>query len=116
MSNINLNLYKIFCAAASSKSYSKAAEKVNQSVSNISTQISNLENQLDTKLFYREKGGIRTTEAGQKLYEIVSKGMIAIDYGEKMLKQKNDLDNAKIAIGCQSHIATYFLMDWFVGI
>ena len=50
MSNINLNLYRIFCKVAQSKSYSDASEKLNLSVSNISTQITNLEEQLNLKL------------------------------------------------------------------
>lgn len=111
MTNINLNLYKIFCAVATSKSYYEASEKINLSVSNISTQILNLENQLDTKLFNREKDGVKLTEAGKELYDIVSKSMLAFDYGEKILKQKNDLSNGKITIGCPSHITTYYLMD-----
>ena len=65
MTNINLNLYKIFCTVATSKSYSEASEKINLSVPNISTQISNLENQLETKLFNREKDGVKLTEAGK---------------------------------------------------
>lgn len=50
MSNVNLNLYRIFCKVAQSKSYSEAAEKLNLSVANISMQITNLENQLSLKL------------------------------------------------------------------
>lgn len=111
MTNINLNLYKIFCAVATSKSYSDASEKINLSVSNISTQILNLENQLDTKLFDRQNNGIKLTEKGKELYDIVSKGMLAFDYGEKMIKEKNDLSNGKITIGCPSHITAYYLMD-----
>ena len=45
MSNINLNLYKIFCKVAQSKSYSEAAEKLDLSVAKVSTQIANLEEQ-----------------------------------------------------------------------
>ncbi len=102
MSNINLNLYRIFCAVASSKSYSEASEKINLSVPNISTQILNLENQLDVKLFNREKDGVKLTDAGKELYDIVSKGMLAFEYGEKVLKEKNDLSNGIITIGCMS--------------
>lgn len=111
MSNINLNLYRIFCAVASSKSYSETSEKINLSVPNISTQILNLENQLDVKLFNREKDGVKLTDAGKELYDIVSKGMLAFEYGEKVLKEKNDLSNGIITIGCPSHITTYYLMD-----
>ncbi len=111
MTNINLNLYKIFCVVATSQSYYEASEKINQTVPNISTQISNLENQLDTKLFNREKDGVKLTAEGKELYDIVSKSMFAFDYGEKILKEKNNLANGKITIGCPSHITAYYLME-----
>lgn len=44
MSNVNLNLYRIFCKVAQSKSYSEAAEKLGSSVANVSTQIQTLRN------------------------------------------------------------------------
>lgn len=111
MTNINLNLYKIFCVVATSKSYSEASEKINQTVANISTQISNLESQLDTKLFDREKDGVKLTEQGRILYDTISKSMLAFDYGEKILKEKSDLTNGTITIGCPSHLTLYYLMD-----
>ena len=79
MSNVNLNLYRIFCKVAESKSYSEAAEKLNLTVSNVSTQISNLESQLDLKLFNRETKGVTLTEEGQELYEIVNKSISSFD-------------------------------------
>lgn len=111
MSNINLNLYKIFCAVAQSKNYSEASEKLLLSPSNISTQITNLENLLDTQLFYREKSGMRLTEAGEELFEIVNSGIESFDLAEKILKKKNDLSKAKITIGCPSHLAIFYLME-----
>lgn len=84
MSNVNLNLYRIFCKVAESKSYSEAAEKLGLTVSNISTQISNLESQLDLKLFNRETKGVTLTEEGQELYEIVNKSISSFDFAEKL--------------------------------
>ncbi len=111
MSNINLNLYRIFCKVAQSKSYSEAAEKLNLSVPNISVQITNLEEQLNLKLFNRENKGITLTENGKELYEIVNKSISSFDFAEKMAKDKNDISSGKIRIGCPSHFATYFLME-----
>lgn len=111
MTNINLNLYKVFCAVASSESYAEASEKIDQSVSNISTQIKNLEEQLNVKLFNRESKGVTLTEQGRTLYNTISKGMLALEYGEKILKEKNDLSNATITIGCPSHVTIYYLME-----
>ena len=111
MSNINLNLYRIFCKVAQSKSYSEAAEKLNLSVGNISVQITNLEEQLALKLFNREKKGITLTEDGKELYEIVNKSISSFDFAEKMAKDKNDILSGNIRISCPSHITTYFLIQ-----
>lgn len=111
MSNINLNLYRIFCKVAQSKSYSEASEKLNLSVPNISVQITNLEEQLNLKLFNREKKGITLTEDGKELYEIVNKSISSFDFVEKMAKDKNDISCGSIRIACPSHLATYFLIE-----
>lgn len=111
MSNINYNLYKIFCAVANSKSYAEASTKLNLSIPNISMQITNLEKQLDVKLFNREKDGVKLTEAGQELYDIINQGISSFDFAEKVIKEKNDLANGTIYIGCQSHLTNYYLIE-----
>lgn len=79
MSNVNLNLYKIFCKVAESKSYNEASDKLDGlSVANISTQISNLEKQLNLILFNRE-----------------SKGVTFFDFAEKMAQDKNSMLSQK---------------------
>lgn len=111
MSNVNLNLYRIFCKVAQSKSYSEAAEKLNLSVANISMQITNLEEQLGLKLFNREIKGVTLTQNGKELYEIVNKCISGFDFAEKLAKDKNTMDSGNIKIGCASHLTTYFLME-----
>ena len=111
MSNVNLNLYRIFCKVAQSKSYSEAAEKLGLSVPNISTQIANLEEQLDLKLFNRESKGVTLTDNGRELYEIVNKSISSFDFAEKMAKNKNEIAKGNVKIGCPSHFTSYFLME-----
>ena len=111
MSNINLNLYRIFCKVAQSKSYSEAAEKLGLSVPNVSTQIANLEEQLNLKLFNRENKGVTLTEDGKELYEIVNKSISGFDFAEKLAKNKNDISSGCIKIGCPSHFTNYLLME-----
>lgn len=111
MSNVNLNLYRIFCKVAQSKSYSEAAEKLGLSVPNVSKQISSLEEQLDLKLFNRESKGVTLTIDGQELYEIVNKSISSFDFAEKMAKDKNNMESGCIKIGCPSHFTNYFLME-----
>lgn len=111
MSNINLNLYRIFCKVAQSRSYSDASEKLDLSVSNISTQITNLEEQLNLKLFNRENKGVTLTEDGKELYEIVNSSISSFDFVEKLARDKNNISNGCIKIGCASNLANYFLME-----
>ena len=111
MSNVNLNLYRIFCKVAQSKSYSDAAEKLGSSVANVSTQISNLEEQLNLKLFNRESKGVTLTTDGQELYDIVNKSISSFDFAEKMAKDKNDMESGCLKIGCASHFTSYYLME-----
>lgn len=111
MSNINLNLYKIFCKVAQSKSYSEAAEKLGLSVGNISTQINNLEEQLNLKLFNRESKGVTLTENGQELYKIVNKSISNFDFAEKLAMSKNNMQSGCIKIACPSHFTNYYLMQ-----
>lgn len=111
MSNVNLNLYKIFCKVAESRSLSDASEKLDMSVPNISSRISNLESQLNLKLFTREPKGLKLTEDGKELYEIVSKSISSFDFAEKIAQDKNNIESGNITIGCPSHFTTYFLME-----
>ena len=112
MSNVNLNLYKIFCKVAESKSYNEASDKLDGlSVANISTQISNLEKQLNLILFNRESKGVTLTENGKELYEIVHKSISSFDFAEKMAQDKNSMSSANIKIACPSHLTSYFLIE-----
>ena len=75
-------------------------------------QIKNLEKQLDVKLFNRENDGVKLTEEGKQLYELINKSISSFDFAEKVIKGQNDLANGTINIGCQSHLTNYYLMEY----
>ena len=112
MSNTNLNLYRTFCGVAQSNSYSDASKKLNLSTPAISLAITKLEDVLETTLFDRTINGVKLTEDGRKLFEKVNKGLETLDEGERLIKNKNDFPNGEIVIGCPSHIASAYLMDY----
>ena len=111
MSNVNLNLYRIFCRVVQAKSFAKAAESLNLTAANVSTQIANLEEQLNLKLFNRETRGVSLTQDGKELYDVVCNLISKFDFAEKLAKDKNNIETANIKIGCPSHLTTYLLMD-----
>ena len=58
ISDINLNLYRIFYICSRSKSFVEASGRLCISQPAISKQIKKLEGLLDTKLFYRNSNGL----------------------------------------------------------
>lgn len=68
MHDISINLYRTFCIVAQSKSYADASNKLHISTTAISKNIKQLETLLETKLFYREKDGLKLTGAGQEFF------------------------------------------------
>ena len=109
--NINLNLYRTFLIVAQSKSYADAGNKLNISKTAIGKNIQQLEEQLNTKLFYRESKGISLTAEGRILYNFIDKSLSEIEAGEKLIAQKNTLETGELIIGALSHIADFFIMD-----
>ena len=109
MSNINLNLFRYFIAAAESKSFAEAGEKIGYNESTVSTSISTLEKQLGVQLFTRKP--LKITEVGQQIYEAVKSGFADFDFAMVIAESKNNLEYGKISIGCPSHITNFYLMD-----
>ena len=116
MSDINLNLYKIFCTVAESKNYKEASEKLFITESTVSSHIKNLEKKLDIVLFYRERDGITLTKAGKELYDSMHEKIKEMEYAENSLIQNYDFSKSKITIGCPSHIATSYLSKYLAKV
>ena len=109
MSNMNFNLYKIFCVVAETESFSKAREILYLTEPTISSHITKLENELGVKLFYRENKGTTLTREGKKLYDDICDKIKDIEFAENAIMQDTDISKAKITIGCPSHIAISYL-------
>lgn len=110
MLDINMNLYKVFYKVAQYKSYSDASNKMMLSKSAISNYIKKLEEQLNTKLFYRENNGVKLTKEGEELFKYVEKSIEMLEAGEKLLLEKNNLETGEISVATLSHIAEFYLM------
>ena len=62
-----------FLQVAERKSFSRAAEALNYTQSTVSTQIKQLEDELDTKLFDRVNHNVVLTESGNNLVKTLKK-------------------------------------------
>ncbi len=114
MLDINLNLYKTFYMVAKMGSITKASAELNVTPPSVSLNISKLEDLFEVKLFDRNNDGVSLTDAGYELLEHVQSALATLEIGEKLIVQKNDLATAKLTIGCPSHLASFYLMDYIV--
>lgn len=105
----DFNKYKIFYAVADSKSFSKAAEVLHISQPAISYAIKELEDTLKTKLFIRERNGIKLTESGEKLMFYTQKALNNLIAAEKIITEREEEVQGLVRIGIYSHISLFML-------
>ena len=110
-SNVNFNLYKTFYDVAKCGSISKTATMNFTSQPAISRSIKTLEQELNTKLFYRTKKGIELTDKGRELLFYVEQSYNSLVTAERMMLETKTLDKGKLSIGIPSHIASFYLFD-----
>lgn len=110
--DLNWDLYKTFYTVAKYGSFSKAAEKLYITQPSVSYSIKQLEEILETKLFYRNPNGIKLTAEGQELLNYVEKSYNLLKSGEKILKESKDFIYGEISVGVQSHIGEFFLFPF----
>lgn len=110
--NDNWELYRTFYTVAKCNSFSQAADELFITQPSISRAMANLENNLNTKLFYRNSNGIKLTPDGVELFEYVDKSYNLLLSGERNLKEAKDLEHGKITVGVQSHIGEFFLFPF----
>lgn len=96
---VTYDYYRIFYYAALYRSFTKAAEILENNQPNITRCMNNLENELECKLFVRSNRGIRLTPEGERLFSHVSVAYEQLQYGEKELKRDRSLESGHITIG-----------------
>ena len=109
--NINLNLYKVFYDVAKYGSFSKAAEFTYTTQSAISKSIKKIEEELNTKLFYRNPHGVELTEKGKELLYYVEKSFGNLLTAERVMLETENLERGKLNIGLPSYISSFFFFD-----
>lgn len=108
----DLNLYKTFYIVAKFKSFSEASKKLYVSQPTISNSIKKLEDQLDTKLFYRRTDGVSLTADGKEILSYIEKSYNLLMSGTRNLQSAKEFVKGKVSIGVRSHIGEFFLFDY----
>lgn len=112
ISDINLNLYRVFYVCAKSKTFSEASQKLCVSQPAVSKEIKKLEKLLNVKLFHRDSKGLKLTEEGFKLLDYVDKSYNFLIAGQRIITESKDIDSGIIKIGSPSHIASFYLVKF----
>jgi DNA-binding transcriptional LysR family regulator len=110
-----LDQLKILHAISNEGSFKKAAEKLYISQPAVSLQIQNLERQLNTPLFYRDKRKARLTETGRLLIKYCDRILSLCDETCRALDELNTLQSGGLIIGASQTTGTY-LMPRLIGI
>ena len=110
-----LDQLKILHAISNEGSFKKAAEKLYISQPAVSLQIQNLERQLNTPLFYRDKRKARLTETGQLLIRYCYRILSLCEETCRALDELQTLQSGGLIIGASQTTGTY-LMPRLIGI
>ena len=110
-----LDQLRILHAISNEGSFKKAAEKLYISQPAVSLQIQNLERQLNTPIFYRDKRQARLTEAGQLLLKYADRILNLCEETCRGLEEIQTLQSGILIIGASQTTGTY-LMPRLIGI
>lgn len=110
--NINLELYKTFYYVAKNGSISRGANELSISQPAISKSIKSLEEQINTKLFIRQRDGVILTDAGEAIYNKIKEAIDLIDSAENDLKSLTNMEYGIINIGASKTILHEYLMQF----
>lgn len=110
--SINLEWYKVFRKVVQNESFSKAARQLFMTQPAVSQVISQLERELDTRLFNRTSKGVSLTDEGSLLFEYVNSALNLIDAGNEKLYELKNLSAGELKIGVGDTISRYYLLPY----
>ena len=110
-----LDQLRILHAISNEGSFRKAAEKLYISQPAVSLQVQNLEKQLNTPIFYRDKRKARLTETGHLLIKYSDRILSLCEETCRALDEISTLQTGGLIIGASQTTGTY-LMPRLIGI
>lgn len=102
---------RLFIHIAESPSLTQAAKRAHLSLAAVSVRIKALENQLNTRLLYRDSRGVEITPAGQRLLQHARVIMRQVDHLKHDFQEQADGDAGHIRIFANTTAVTEFMPD-----
>lgn len=104
---MDLQELRYFCAVASERSMSKAAQKLHYAQSNLSTKIMQLEHEIGTPLFYRNNHGVTLTPKGELLLKYATNLLNLAEETMAAMKDNNEARSMLKIGSMESTVITY---------
>ena len=89
-----------------------AAKALHVSQPTLTVAMQNLEEQLKTTLFVRERSGVRLTATGEELLRHANDVFQMLERAEQRIKGLESEDEGTFIIGCHESLGAYFLPDF----
>lgn len=113
MLNPRLDLYRIFLAAAFTGNFTEAASQLFMTQSAVSQAMAQLEQALETKLFYRSGRGMALTAEGEILKTHLSSAFEQIEVGEQAVSALKNLEAGILHIAASDTLCRHYLLPLF---
>ena len=108
---INYDYYRIFYVVAQCRSFTRAAEVLQNNQPNITRCMKNLEQELGCKLFHRSNKGITLTPEGQRFYRRVAAAVEQLQLGEEEIRRDGSLESGSLSISASEAALHMVLLD-----
>ena len=108
---VSYDYYRIFYHVVRCRSFTRAAEVLNNNQPNITRCMNNLEQDLGCKLFVRTNHGVSLTPEGQRLYGRVSVAFEQLRLGENEIRDHCSLETGSISIAASETALHLILLD-----
>lgn len=112
---MDIRTLKTFVTVAQLKGFSAAARTLNMVQPAVSRQISDLEEELGTKLFWRSTRAVRITVAGEFLQREAEKILVHVDHARQLVQRAGTGEIGRLRIGFISSATQAFLPELIRG-
>ena len=109
---MDLKDLRYFASIAESGSMTAAAKNLHVSQPTLTVAMQNLEEQLKTQLFVRERSGVRLTATGEELLKHALEVFRLLEHAEQRVKGLESEDEGTFIIGSNESLGAYFLPDF----
>lgn len=107
-----LDLYRIFLTAAAAGSFTEAGNRLFMTQSAVSQAMAQLEEALETRLFYRSGRGVALTAEGETLKAHLDSAFSSIAAGEHALAALKNLDAGVLHIAASDTLCRHYLLPF----